>query len=216
LTISNPNKAAEMVLEPFTAMGALGEMKDEESIPLLVEKFDYMGEYANLALSKIGKKAIPAIVELARKDDGIHHNNGRWALSNIEDKEAKSDLMYLVENDTDIEIRKCALNSLVRFMYDDDVLILSENLFRKNKTGIYMDAMKNRKAVPFLIRILNDIYENEDNRWYAAYLLGEIGDTTAIPALEEAYSKGDRAVGGSACEALKRITGKSYPWRWGN
>jgi len=69
----------------------------------------------------------------------------------------------------------------------------------------------NKTDCDSLVNILrND--ENSSNRGYAAAILGDLRDSTAIPALEEALKNRDRNVGIDAAQALQKITGKKYEW----
>lgn len=60
-----------------------------------------------------------------------------------------------------------------------------------------------KAATPTLVEILCKS-ESKDSRWYAAYVLGTIGDVEAIPALLEAL-KDVESVAQSARRALKAI-----------
>ncbi|MBU1599746.1 HEAT repeat domain-containing protein [bacterium] len=197
----------KMLQEPGMAAIALGEMKDEEAIPILVEKFYDLEGFGSEALAKMGKKALPQILELAKKEieeKDYKKYYAKWALASIEDKEAKMDLINIVKARKERDVRDSALTSLVRFMYDDEVLEMVKNLYEKEKDTLFLHAMQNKKALPFLIDVLkND--SSPDARECAVVIIDKIGDPSAVPALEEALKDRDKEVRYCASQALITI-----------
>jgi HEAT repeat protein len=211
----NMEEAYRMIFEPGAAAVALGEMKDEEAIPILVEKFEELEGYAAEGLSKMGKKGLPYLLELARKETDEESYYAHNALAEIKDIEAKPDLMNILVTERDREIRDRVLNALSRpGMFDDDVLELVKSLYEKEKDSLFLWAMKHEKATPFLIDVLKqNMHGNPRISHIVIGILGDIGGPSAVPALEKALTVRDRSVRQLSARALKKITGKDYDWK---
>ena len=199
--VLNMRKAFKIILEPGAAAMALGEMKDEEAIPILVEKFDELEGFGAVGLSKIGKKALPAILDLAKKETDRKNAYAQRALADIEDKEAKEDLINILKTEKNRDIRMRVLVALKRHMFDDEVLELVKNLYEKEKDTMFLTAMRTKKAIPFLVNILaND--KDRNARRAAVGILDDITDESVIPALEKALKDSDSEVREVAVYAL--------------
>ena len=217
MQVLNMRKAFKIILEPGAAAMALGEMKDEEAIPILVEKFDELEGFGAVGLSKIGKKALPAILELAKKETDKKNSYAHRALADIEDKEAKPDLINILKTEKDSDIRMRVLNALTRHMFDDEVLELVKNLYEKEKDSIFLSAMRTKKAIPFLINVLKNDKDHNARRITvgilgdvenAAIFIGDIGDPSTIPALEAALKDEYKDVRDVAVHELIQIGDK--------
>ncbi|MFH1147275.1 MAG: HEAT repeat domain-containing protein [Pseudomonadota bacterium] len=218
-----PSKAVKLIdrerakkewMEAGLAAMTLGEMKDEGSIPLLAEKLYDLGDAGPDALASMGKKAIPCILDLAKKEKEKGPEN--WAacsaLARIRDKEARQDLIEIVKKEKDHLIRGNALESLVRYMYGDDLFELAKKIY-ETEGILFGSAMKTREAIPLLTHILLHTFMRPHDRYYAASILGDIGDPAAVPALEKALKSNDINLRQPAAGALKQITGKEYEWQ---
>jgi len=205
----------KIIGEPAAALITLGQMKDEDAIPLIVEKYDtVLKEYAARALGEIGIKALPELMKLAKKDIASRKSDSVCeacrALSRINGREAKEELLYYLKNEKDSDIRDGLLGALPT--EDDDVVKIICDLYASEKDTIFISGMRNKKFIPCLIKILQTD-ANQYTRAYAAGKLGQLRDSTAVPALEEALKDANVDVRHRAANALKHITGKDYEWQ---
>lgn len=207
-------KAKKEWLEAGLAAMTLGEMKDEGSIPLLAEKLYDLGDAGPDALASAGKKALPVILDLARKEKEkkADEDNARTALGRIKDQEARQDLMDIVRKEKGRGIRGRAMTALTTHMYGDDIFELAKNIY-ETEGILFGSAMKTREAIPLLTHILLHTFMRPHDRYYAASILGDIGDPAAVPALEKALKSNDINLRHRAAGALKQITGKEYDWQ---
>jgi HEAT repeat protein len=100
-----------------------------------------------------------------------------------------------------VKVKSSNLESLL------EQIISKDGATRQYAGGFLTDLGK--AAVPGLIRILRDSGQ-EQARWEAAKILGEIGDPRALPVLVKALEDKDRDVAWLAAEALKRF--KQAAW----
>jgi len=70
-------------------------------------------------------------------------------------------------------------------------------------------AIKSKKAVPALVKMLQET-EWINNKQYALDALGEIGDKSALPALDKFVSHDDVGLRAAAAKAWEKITGKTF------
>lgn len=209
-TADNDKKYSWMLLSsPGLAARALGEIRDEEAIPLLVRKYDKLGEAATESLASIGKAAVPDLIKLAQQEKGKSENPATMALGQIKDKSAKEDLIQIFKIEKDYEIRFTVMNSLVSFMQGDDVFDVIKTVYAKERDPLLIMGIKTKNGVPFLIDILKT-ETSYDAREAAIVMLERIGDKSAVPALEESLHDESKNIRLRSAHALKTLTGKNY------
>jgi HEAT repeat protein len=81
--------------------------------------------------------------------------------------------------------------------------------FVRREAARALGELKDARAVPALMAVLNDKRANEDLRREAARALGEIGDARAVNALQNALDTRDPYLLEAARAALKKISSKS-------
>ncbi len=203
LKYTNPKKAYKILYEPGVAAMALGDMKDDEAIPIIVEKFDHLEQFGADALSNMGTKGLPHLLELARKEAGSKNHYAEYALADIKDIEAKPDLLTILITEKNRDIRDSILLGLRRHMFDAEVLSLTKRLYDEEKDVLFLSAMRTKEAIPFLINVLKNEREQPHNRQYVVSILEDIRDPSVIPVLEEALKeKRDLNIRSRAVNAL--------------
>lgn len=210
-TTTNDDRKYSWMLfsSPGLAARALGEIRDEEAIPLLVQKYDELGEAATESLASIGKAAVPDLMKLAQQEKGKSENPATMALGQIKDKSAKEDLIQIFKIERDYEIRFAVMNSLVNFMQGDDVFDVIKTVYAKERDPLLIMGIKTKNGVPFLIDILKT-ETSYDAREAAIVMLERIGDQSAVPALEESLHDKSKNIRLRSADALKTLTGKNY------
>lgn len=209
-TSSDDKKYSWMLFSsPGMAARALGEIRDEEAIPLLVQKYGELGEAATESLASIGKAAVPDLMRLAQKEKGANENPATMALGQIRDRSAKEDLIQIFKTEKDYEVRFTVMNSLVSFMQGDDVFDAIKAVYAKEKDPLLIMGIKTKSGVPFLIDVLKT-ESSYDAREAAIVMLERIGDQSAVPALEESLHDKSKNIRLRAADALKTLTGKNY------
>jgi HEAT repeat protein len=82
----------------------------------------------------------------------------------------------------------------------------SENAFVLRSAAHSLGQIASRRAVPTLVALLEDETMEDDVRREAAFALGAMGDSAAIPALQKALNADDPYLSMTAQEALRKIT----------
>jgi hypothetical protein len=134
------------------------------------------GEAAGACARLKLKKAVPAIIAMAKDPNGSLRAQATWALGVLRDPATTDTLLGLLKDERS-HIRIHAVSVLGK--------------------------MKARKAVPALCEMLKS--EDSSERYYAAKALGDIGDPKAAPALQDLLRDPRRNVQIQARKALDRI-----------
>ncbi len=202
----------------ISAALALGEIGDERAIPALIKKLGKMDSYEAKALGQFGKKALPQLLEVARNSkDKVAVGGACNAVEFMEDREVIAELWTILNNEKDTA-RFIALGPLLKITDESTIPSRKEAedylfaLAKKDKRFIadtIAVAQKN-KDVGYLIKVFNDVAVGHAYRTGAIIALGEIGDSAAIPALEDALKNSDKEIRRRAAKALYQMTGKEY------
>ena len=193
-------KTYEASAEYCNAAIALGDLKDEEAIPLLVEKLYDLEDCAGSGLSGIGQKAIPSLLNLARKE-GVKDAWARQALGNIKDTGAKPELLNILKTEKNRDVRISVRNALLYNMADEGVLETMFQLYRKEKDVLFIPYIKNKQVIPFLTEIAKTD-SSSNTRESAVVYLGEIGDPSVIPVLKDTLLDRNRNIRELSLHAL--------------
>jgi HEAT repeat protein len=166
---------------------ALGRLKDESAVPLLLEALnnradDWLArEAAAQALGEIGSaEAAPALIRAAWMADT--RNAAIIALAKIGDPGSVDVLLSAFSEPEDPKVREAAAEGLVRI---------------------------GKPAVPTLIQQLqtqHPEYPASHERVWAARVLGKTGDPRGVSALTKALDDSNEDVRNTAREALKLLT----------
>lgn len=132
-------------------------------------------------------------------------------LQAVKDREVM-DLLVAALGDSSWRVRKTAEEGLEAYLGDEQLVVAligalrsEENAGMRNSAAeVLIKAGKH--AVPFLIKILKD--PDRDIRKFAADILKEIGDRTAVSSLIDALRDPDNNVSSAAAEALGKIGGE--------
>ncbi|MBL7085234.1 MAG: HEAT repeat domain-containing protein, partial [Candidatus Omnitrophica bacterium] len=205
------------------ALGKIGEL----AIPAVVETLENSGDsyvrwHAVLALCNMGPEAAPAVPALrkALKDPELSYT--RWhaaiAFSNIDPQKAAPAMHDLIEalGDTSTHVTwnaalalgrigGPAVPELMKIIVED-----SMSLWASVAAILALSEIgpKAAPAIPILIEKLSDTDASEKGlytRRYAAFALGEIGDSRAVEALLEVLGDKAFSVRKAAIEALSKI-----------
>lgn len=192
----------------------LGEIRDARAIgPLIHASGRGGGERAKAAairaLARIGKPAVPLLMETLQRDktSRFRRASAASALGLIGDRAAVRPLLKATK-DTSIDVRLHAVLALSRFRANSAVPYLIRALSDESG-GVRVNAasalgrLRNRKAVGPLTKAL------KDKKWYvrqhAAKSLGLIGDKRAADALSSCLRDPRPAAVAAAREALKKL-----------
>ena len=148
----------------------LGFLQYKRAVPALLQTLtsnsDMLVQHRIIsALGSIkASKAVPVLIEILHNGTGYLRGSAAFALGGIGDKQATTDLLKALHIESNQETREWIVVGLGR--------------------------LKDKRAVPNLVKVLNDIgsnakftYKIRDN---TAFALGEIKDEAAISALIEA------------------------------
>jgi HEAT repeat protein len=142
------------------------------------------GRWRNRAESVVGElrvvAAVPRLLEMLKDPNEYIRSRGAWALGRIGDPRAVSSLIGLL-NDPSFDAPIRAVEAL--------------------------GSLKAREATSHLTTVLFS-GSSKRLRYEAALALGEIGDPSAIPALENAISDPERAIRSAAEYALIQVRGE--------
>jgi HEAT repeat protein len=134
----------------------------------------------------------------------------------LDDLRAVPELLAALQTDPDPDTRMSAAHSLGVLgdhrAVDPLLAKLADRTEDPRVRGFVAEALtgpQERRAVPFLIAVLDD--PSVEVRFWAAFALGELGDSTALGALErlaqtdDAVVPGWRSVKDEAAAAIERI-----------
>ena len=203
------------------AVAALGEIGDERAIPVLIKQLGKMKGEEEQALAKFGGKALPTLLKVMRntKTPGEITSAGR-AIRSMTDK-SLTDTMWGICRDEHDKARFAALDYLVvnassvSTPSSRDLEDYVFNNFKKGRAFQYasLTIAKKNKNVTYLVNVLRDNSNLKVIRETAIDYLGELGDYSAVPALEELLNDESEETRYLGAQALKHITGTDYDWR---
>lgn len=170
---------------------------------------EWVKREAALAFRKIGKEAIPTLINLF-KSDWETQQQAQMALVAIKDPSAV-ELLILALNDNNSRVRELAAYVLGFYGDNKAVVPLISTLKDENSSVRFYAAcalgkLKDPRAVEPLIIALKDL--DDDVRCKAAWALGDIEDTRAIEPLIIALD--DKSiVRKKVLKSLQKITGNN-------
>ena len=203
------------------AVAALGEIGDERAIPILIKQLGKMKGEEEQALAKFGGKVLPTLLKVMRNTKAPEEitSAGR-AIRGMTDK-SLMDTMWGICRDEQDKARFAALDYLI-VNASSDTTPSSRDLeeyvfknFKKRRAFQYaaLSIAKKNNNVTYLLSVLRDSSNLKVIRETAIDYLGELGDHSAVPALEEVLKDENEETRYLGAQALKRITGKDYNWR---
>jgi len=177
-----------------TAVHAIRALPSSEAasalLPLLQDKEEFVRREAAHALGRTGSRTAvqPLIQVLATDKEAGVRAAAALALGRIRDEAAVVPLANVLSAGEGRKKSKTA-----------------ENEFVMRASAQALGQLHSQAGVATLIAILNDEKKPIDVRRAAADALGEIGDSTAMPALKAAASSSDPYLSQSARAALRRL-----------
>lgn len=199
------------------AAEALGEMGNESIIPELIEALNDSNELVRQAVVEAlgrrgGKSIVPVLIGVV-KDEAESPKviaQAIYALLNIEDNSAIPVICKSLEHE-DLNVRRAAAAVLGKMGDKEAVPSLISALRRKDKK-IFSDVatalwkINDRTAVPALLEALPD---SEAARSHIVWVVGDMGDSSAIPTLINIIKDKNMIVG--ILELILKIGNKSIP-----
>ena len=183
-----------------TAAASVLALPAEESVasllPLLADKDEFVRQHAAYALGQArSRTAVAALVErLADKKDSVR-GAAAVALGQIADAAAVIPLSAVLNPQSGLASAKKGQNSKRK-----------KNPFVLRAAAHSLGQIGHRAGSPALIAVLQDEKAEDDVRREAAFAVGVIGDSLAIPALREALSARDPHLAQTAHEAIRKIS----------
>jgi len=165
-------------------------------------------------LSRLGDaRALPELLRALRDPDSRLRVEAAFSLGTLGNRRAVRALIGTLKDDLDANIRMAAAHSLGELDDKRSSDALLEKLGDSNEDprvrGQAAEALgRTARAIPDLIRALED--SSVEVRYWAAFALGELGDSAALPALERLAQSDDAIRPGSGSikeEALAAIEG---------
>ena len=190
------------------AIYALGESKDKRAILPLIKALEHNMSniiYICEELIKIGKPAIPALIEALNHDSKKVRSGATYVLGEIKAKSAVPALIKLL-NDKNLSVCEDAIRALGKIR-DERMVPALIRISKRKKIDVTIvgEELRNigRKAVPELIKALK--HKNDTTRTIVASVLMRIKDRRAVPALIDALEDKDWQVRLNAVSALEAI-----------
>lgn len=183
-----------------TAAASVLSLPAEESvaslIPLLADKDEFVRQQAAYALGQTRSRiAVAVLVErLADKKESVR-GAAAVALGQIADAAALIPLAAVLNPQSGLASAKNGQKSK-----------REKNPFVLRAAVRSLGQIGNRAGSPTLIVVLQDEKAEDDVRREAAFALGAIGDSSAIPALRDALSARDPYLSQAAHEAIRKIS----------
>jgi Uri superfamily endonuclease len=160
----------------------------EHWLQKLIEGDEETREEAAYALSAIGEKAVPHLLELLDNDDADVRCWTTWALANTGSSEAAAPLVNALE-DADCDVRTCAAMALGELRAAEAAPSLIAQLASWNGllTRCAADALEKigEEAVPALTEALE--HPKSQVRMWATRALGRIGSKATVEPLCQVY-----------------------------
>jgi HEAT repeat protein len=186
-------------------------------IEQLIEQLDKLNPGATLdaveSLVKIGRPAVPALVEALN----VHENGVRWyaasALGRINDHAAIAALIEALRNDEDYKVREVAAQGLGNAWHRSVVSALHESLRHdrdyhvRNAAAISLAEVGDQSTLPVLIDVLSG--PDHEVRSSVAHVLGTLRNPAGAPALILALKDEDNEVRAVAADSLGKIGSSS-------
>jgi HEAT repeat protein len=200
-----------------TAVVALGEIRDERGVPILLEKLGYMNGYEVRALAKFGRQVVPQLFDkIINGENARSRRAAAHAVISITDPDAIPLLRKEVK-DKNSQVRRYAIIALLNiepeqslnellgmWEQEGDSLLERQLLYHINSS-----RLKSKRLCPFLIKVLEN-NPRRDMRQGAVVALGRIGGEEAVAALKKALRDEEKIVRIYAAQALQMLTGQSY------
>jgi HEAT repeat protein len=178
-------------------------------LPLLNDKSELVRRETAYALGKVADlSATDSLIDIFRKDKIAEVRNASVvALGEIGDVKALDILTGVLQKkpiETDDFLRRSAARSIGQIA---QITQLSETQTAEPKQKNLSESFPAfRAALSVLIKVLQNPKESQDAKREAAFALGEIGDASAIPALQANSSSEDYYLAEICKEALKKIS----------
>ncbi|MEM4359453.1 MAG: HEAT repeat domain-containing protein, partial [Candidatus Bilamarchaeaceae archaeon] len=195
------------------AFGKRGELNPASSFyswRYSLEDVDqYVRKRAAEALVKIGKPAVPVLIDALKDENEDVRYEAAEALERIGvNEEQLKEITRMLKEGKTWEEREGAAEALGKIGDARAVPVLIDALKDKDRYVRYEAAealgkIGDARAVPVLIDALKD--KDRYVRYEAAEALGKIGDARAVPVLIDALKDKDRYVRYEAAEALGKI-----------
>jgi HEAT repeat protein len=209
-----------------TAAGSVVFLPPNEAalalLPMLADKAEMVRREAAYALGEAGDpSALTALITLLQRDKIIEVKGAAAiALGKIGDAGAIEPLDRILQDKPDEErefLRRSAARSIgqiAQFIQTGHIDQLTPQNFLAEKFKRF-DKPKYPKlatqfpafgpVLPMLIKVLQNKNESDDTRRGAAYALGTIGDSSALPALQTGLNSTDPYLAEICKEAIARI-----------
>ncbi len=191
-----PDLKGQIVSDRYYAAHVLGQIGDRRSVPALIEvlRDESIGYQAAIVLGQLGdRRAIPALKEL---------------LKNTKNSQRKTEWMY-----AGYALAKIGDPAGLPVLVD---FLTSASWVDRRRAARAMGGIRNSRAVGALVKSLAD--GNPNVRVAVAEALGEIGDESAIPALQKLFADmtttttgRPRAVRDVAAAAIRKIRSAKKP-----
>jgi HEAT repeat protein len=183
-----------------TAAASVLALPAEESaaslMPLLADKDEFVRQHAAYALGQARSRTAvaPLVDRLADKKDSVR-GAAAVALGQIADAAAVVPLCEVLNPQSGLAPAKKGQKGK-----------REKNPFVLRAAAHSLGEIRDRAGSPALIAVLQDDKAEDDVRREAAFALGVIGDSSAIPALREASSARDPHLSQAAHEAIRKIS----------
>ncbi len=164
------------------------------------------------ALGELGDTALaPLVAPLLLKDKSVFvRKSAAYALGRLRGQAGTAALVAALK-DKNVEVRGAAARALGEYADAQAIEPLSLALTDKSEfvraqsaRALGVNGRAARRTVPNLIRVLTSDPDYEAKR-QAAWALGEIGDPSALPALEAARRATDPYLSSAALAAIEKI-----------
>lgn len=175
-------------------VNALGEMRSEGSLPLLLEAANQTSTTAAdryriaWALGELGDdKAVPVLVRWMRSNDFRLKEAALSALESIDSQTAAQEVRPLLKLEAHLPYKLRIARLLARHGFADGYALATEHLADDDQTAaatLVLVALDDARTTDDLSEILS---AHPDRRWYAATLTGlaAIGDSEALQQLRD-------------------------------
>lgn len=202
----------------MTAAEALGRLGDQDSVSLLVERLEAIGHDVERqaavlriveALRRIGddRAALPLVNLLSHPSSRVRGRIAE-ALGRMKTDGVAAALHDLLRSDPNEEVQAAAARALgeLGFPESKDVLVrfgLSERPSVRVQSLIALGRFKDPSLLTPVLELTSDPVAQV--RYQVAALLGDLGERSAIPALEQLAGDGEEMVRRAARRSLQQL-----------
>lgn len=199
----------------WSAAFALGIIGDEKAIKPLVkllnDKDDLVRAEAAFSLSRIGKSAVPLLIEKLKDKDGEIRALAAEALGYTKDRRAVAALLGALKDDKEVVVRAMAAQALGDLKLKEASPALIEVLkdrkereYVREKAAEALGKIGLKEAADVLLEVVKDEKEGRYIRCAAAEALGRLGEKRAVEALIKLLQSGLDSAEGVFLEAMLR------------